>query len=169
MGVSWEEGLAGHQHSLIYPGAFSQPQTPLRLFPQRKFPDKPRHLLTWRASGTWELSELGGVYAWKGLLDAWKGLLDAWKGLLDAWKGLCKARGGAEVSIAHWARGLHSQGGVWSWKVGSHSWQGLSHTSKRDTLCGGHCTPGRGCCGLYKAGAGLAQLAEPEGCCKAGG
>lgn len=144
-GALWEEGLAGHQHSLIYPGAFSQPLTPLRLFPLWKFPDKPRHLVIWRASGMCGLSEVGGVYAWKGLFYTWKGLL-------DAWKGPCKACRKAEVSLAQ-------LGGVWSWKVGSHSWQGLSHTSRRDTP---------GCCardeGYSTAGA---ELAQPEGC-KAG-
>lgn len=93
MEVSWEEGLADHQDSLIYPGAFSQPRTLLRLFPQGKFPDNPTHLVTRRASGIWGLSELGGIYAWKGL---------------DTWKGPCRACGGGRG--AHCQRCAHTGG-----------------------------------------------------------
>lgn len=76
--------------------------------------DNPGHLVTQRASGTWGLSEVEGCVPGK----------SCW----TLGRVLARPVQGAEESTAHLARGWHTQGGVESWEVGSHSCQGLSHT-----------------------------------------
>lgn len=72
MGVSWQERLASHQHSVIYSGAFSQPQT---LFPQREIPHNPMHLVTQRDTGTGVLSEGGGNVCLEGVVGHMEGVV----------------------------------------------------------------------------------------------
>lgn len=79
---------------------------------------------------------------------------------------------GAEVNIAHLARGLYTQGGCVELGSGVTQLAGAVTHQQEGRTPGGLLHTWQGCCtrgeGYGTAGAGLAQPAEQEGCCKGG-